>query len=226
MPSLKNLSDTFQSKSSEFWDIIKTGRTHLMDATPIRLGQEFAGYTVQLNKGINVLEDACLELRELAIGGTAVGTGINTSLAYNRRIADCLAELSGLPFTEGANKFALIAGHEASVQAHAALKQLATSLIKIGNDIRMMASGLTAGLSELTIPANEAGSSIMPGKVNPTQIEALLMVCTRVIGNDMTIAIANSDGQFELNTPKPVMISCLLESISLLANACQSFNSL
>ncbi|MGQ1787258.1 MULTISPECIES: class II fumarate hydratase [unclassified Saccharicrinis] len=225
IPSLTLLRDTLKRKSLEFWDIIKTGRTHLMDATPIRLGQEFLAYATQLNKGIKILEDTYPELGELAIGGTAVGTGINSSLEYNKKIARCIAELTGLPFTEGINKPALMAGHEAIVQAHAGLKQLATSLTKIANDIRMMASGPRTGLGELTIPAKETGSSIMPGKVNPTQIEALLMVCARIIGNDVTITIANSSGQFELNTLKPVMIYCLLESITLLSDACKSFST-
>lgn len=223
-PGLTKLKKTFDNKSLEFWDNIKTGRTHLMDATPIRLGQEFSGYAAQLNKGIEALEYAFKELQELAIGGTATGTGINTTIEYNKKIARRIADLTGLPFTTGVNKFALIASHEALVQTHAAIKQLATSLMKIGKDIRMMASGPRTGFKELTIPANETGSSIMPGKVNPTQIEALLMVCSKIIGNDVTISIANSGGQFELNTYKPLIISCLLESITLLADVCISFN--
>ncbi len=224
IPQISFLRDTFENKSREFWDIVKIGRTHFMDATPITLGQEFSGYVSHIHNGLEAVKNALPQLAKLPLGGTAVGTGLNAPKNFDKEVTSEIAKLTGFPFTTGENKFAMLAGHDAIVQAHGALKQLAVSLMKIANDIRMLASGPNAGLGEITLPANEPGSSIMPGKVNPTQVEALTMVCAQVIGNDTTIAVACSNGQFELNVFKPVVIANYLQSATLLADACKSFN--
>ncbi len=224
LPVLSELQNTFYKKSQEFGAVVKLGRTHFMDAVPITLGQEFSAYATQIEKGINTLKNTLPDLEELPLGGTAVGTGLNTPPGFDKEIVNEIAKFTGLPFKMAGNKFALIAGHDAFVQSHAAIKQLAVSLLKIVNDIRVMVSGPRAGIGELKIPANEAGSSIMPGKVNPTQIEALSMVCTQVIGNDVCISVANSYGHFQLNVFKPVIIANFLQSETLLHDACKSFN--
>ncbi len=224
LPVLFELENSFEEKSQEFSTIVKTGRTHFMDAVPLTLGQEFSAYASQINKGIHTLKNTLPDLLELPLGGTAVGTGLNTPQGFDKEIVKEIAKLTGFPFKTASNKFALIAAHDAFVNSHSSLKQLAVSLLKIINDIRAMVSGPRTGIGELKIPANEAGSSIMPGKVNPTQIEALSMVCTQVLGNDVTISVANSFGQFQLNTYKPVIISNFLQSVTLLADACKSFN--
>lgn len=224
IPSLIKLKETLQGKAKAFDSIIKIGRTHLMDATPLTLGQEFSGYVSQLDHGLAALENALPHLSELAIGGTAVGTGINTHPEYARRMAEKISELSGYPFISAPNKFEALAANDAVVEASGALKRIACSLMKIANDIRWLASGPRCGIGEITLPANEAGSSIMPGKVNPTQCEALTMVSVQVMGNDVTIGFAGSLGNFELNVYKPVMIYNLLQSIRLLSDACTSFN--
>jgi fumarate hydratase class II len=195
-----------------------------MDATPITLGQEFSGYASQLKHGLNALKNSLPHLSELAIGGTAVGTGLNAPQGFGEKVASVISELTKLPFITAQNKFEALASNDAIVETHGAIKQLAVSLMKIANDIRLSASGPRSGIGEIYIPSNEPGSSIMPGKVNPTQVEALTMVCARIMGNDTTISIAGSNGQFELNVFKPVMISALLESASLLGDACRSFN--
>lgn len=224
LPGVRQLRDTLTEKAIAFDDIIKIGRTHFMDATPLSLGQEFSGYAAQLNQGIKALENTLPHLAQLALGGTAVGTGINTPKGYAKKVAEYIASFSGLPFVSALNKFEALAAHDALVETHGALRQLAVSLFKIGNDIRMMASGPRSGIGELIIPANEPGSSIMPGKVNPTQCEALTMVCTQVMGNDATVAFAGSQGHFELNVYKPVMAANVLESSQLLGDACVSFD--
>ena len=224
LPGIKQLRDTLVQKANDFDDVIKIGRTHFMDATPLSLGQEFSGYVAQLNQGIKTLENALPHLAQLALGGTAVGTGINTPKGYAEKVAAYIAQFTGLPFVTAENKFEALAAHDALVETHGALRQLAVSLFKIGNDIRMMASGPRSGIGELIIPANEPGSSIMPGKVNPTQCEALTMVCTQVMGNDATVAFAGSQGHFELNVYKPVMALNVLESAELLGDACVSFD--
>lgn len=224
LPGLFQLRDTLSQKSKAFDNVIKIGRTHFMDATPLSLGQEFSGYVAQLNHGIKALENTLPHLAQLALGGTAVGTGINTPKGYDKKVAAYIAEFAGLPFVSAENKFEALAAHDALVETHGALRQLAVSLFKIGNDIRMMASGPRSGIGELIIPANEPGSSIMPGKVNPTQCEALTMVCAQVIGNDTTVAFAGSQGHFELNVFKPVMAANVLESAHLLGDACVSFD--
>lgn len=224
IPQIKILRGTFRQKSQEFWDIVKIGRTHCMDATPITLGQEISGYVSHIDNGLDAIESAIPQLAKLPLGGTAVGTGLNAPKNFDIEITSKIAELTGYPFVTGENKFALLAGHDAIVQCHGAIKQLAVSLMKIGNDIRMLASGPNAGLGELILPANEPGSSIMPGKVNPTQIEALTMVCAQIMGNDTTIAVACSHGHFELNVFKPVIIANYLQSATLLSDACKSFN--
>lgn len=223
LPAVKKLRDALVEKSSAFNDIIKIGRTHLQDAVPLTLGQEFSGYVAQLDLDIKWLEQILPELYALALGGTAVGTGLNTHPEFAKKVAAQIATLTGLPFTSGKNKFALLAAHDAIVMASGALKTLATSLMKIANDIRWLGSGPRCGLFELTLPENEPGSSIMPGKINPTQCEALTMVCTQVFGNDAAIAFAGSQGNFELNVFKPVMIFNLLHSLNLLSDACRSF---
>jgi fumarate hydratase class II len=224
LPALLALEHTFLEKSKEFADIVKIGRTHLMDATPITLGQEFSGYGFQLKHGIKALKNTLPHLSELAIGGTAVGTGLNAPEGFDVEVAASLARLTKMPFITAHNKFESLASNDAIVECHGALKQLAVSLMKISNDIRLSASGPRSGIGEIFIPANEPGSSIMPGKVNPTQSEALNMVCARIMGNDITISIAGSNGQFELNVYNPVMISTFLESATLLADASRSFN--
>jgi fumarate hydratase class II len=224
IPKLTLLRDTLAEKAKAFEDIIKIGRTHLMDATPLTLGQEFSGYTQQLTNGIERIESTLEKLGELALGGTAVGTGLNTKKGYDTMVAAKIAELTGLPFTTAPNKFEALAAHDAMVMTHGALKTIAVSLMKIANDIRFLASGPRCGLGEIIIPANEPGSSIMPGKVNPTQCEATTMVAAQVIGNDATVNIAGATGHFELNVFKPVIMYNVLQSIRLLGDAAQSFN--
>lgn len=224
MPNVQALRDTLQQKSAAFDHIIKIGRTHLQDATPLTLGQEFSGYVSQLDHGLQRLEAALQGLYELPLGGTAVGTGLNSHPDYAQKAAAALAELSGLPFVSAPNKFEALAARDAAVFASGALKTLAASLNKIANDIRWLASGPRCGLGELRIPENEPGSSIMPGKVNPTQSEALAMVAAQVLGNDTTIGIAGASGNFELNVFMPVIAYNLLQSIRLLGDACDSFN--
>ncbi|MBD1857611.1 class II fumarate hydratase [Leptolyngbya boryana FACHB-1624] len=223
LPMIKKLRDALQNKSNEFDDIIKIGRTHLMDAVPLTLGQEFSGYVAQLDQAIARIEATLPGLYELAIGGTAVGTGINTHPEFAVRSASKIAELTGLPFVSAPNKFAALAAHDAIVFTSGAIKTLACALMKIANDLRWMGSGPRCGLGELVLPANEPGSSIMPGKVNPTQCEAMTMVCVQVMGNDSAIAIAASQGNFELNVFKPVLIHNLIHSIRILSDACSSF---
>ncbi|MEP2935582.1 MAG: class II fumarate hydratase [Gilvibacter sp.] len=224
LPGVKALQNTLEKKAKEFKNVVKIGRTHLMDATPLTLGQEFSGYASQLEHGITALENTLDHLSELALGGTAVGTGINTPKGYSKRVAEYIAEFTKLPFVSAKNKFEALAAHDAIVESHGALKQLAVSLNKIANDIRLLASGPRSGIGEIMIPANEPGSSIMPGKVNPTQCEALTMVCAQVIGNDMAIAVGGMQGHFELNVFKPVMAANILESAQLIGDACVSFD--
>jgi len=224
IPGVEKLRDTLQAKSITFKDVVKIGRTHLMDATPLTLGQEFSGYVSQLNHGLKALRNTLDHLAELALGGTAVGTGINTPKGYDVKVAAYIAKFTNIPFRTAENKFEALAAHDALVETHGALKQLAVSLMKIGNDIRMLASGPRSGIGEIYIPENEPGSSIMPGKVNPTQNEALTMVATQVMGNDVTISIAGSNGHYELNVFKPVMAANFLQSARLLGDACVSFN--
>lgn len=224
IPHVEHLRDTLEQKSEAMIKVVKIGRTHWMDATPITLGQEFSGYVSQLDHGLKALKNTLVHLSELALGGTAVGTGLNTPEGYAEEVAANITNLTGLPFISARNKFESLAAHDAIVESHGALKQLAVSLMKIANDIRLLASGPRSGIGEIAIPANEPGSSIMPGKVNPTQVEALTMVCTQVMGNDVTISIAGSNGQFELNVFKPVMINAFLQSATLLGDACKAFN--
>ncbi|WP_318640626.1 class II fumarate hydratase [Flavobacterium ardleyense] len=224
IPGVKQLQKTLEQKAEEFKNIVKIGRTHLMDATPLTLGQEISGYAAQLKYGIKALENTLPHLSELALGGTAVGTGLNTPEGYDVKVAAYIAEFTGLPFITAPNKFEALAAHDAIVESHGALKQLAVSLNKIANDVRMLASGPRSGIGEIIIPANEPGSSIMPGKVNPTQCEALTMVCAQVIGNDMAIAVGGMQGQYELNVFKPVMAANFLQSAELLGDACVSFD--
>ena len=224
IPGVKKLRDTLDKKVKEFKDTVKIGRTHWMDATPLTLGQEFSGYVSQLDHGIKALENTLPHLAEIALGGTAVGTGINSPKGYAPLVARKIAELTGYPFVTAPNKFESLAAHDTVVEVSGALKRLAVSLMKIGNDIRVLGSGPRSGIGEISIPANEPGSSIMPGKVNPTQAEALTMVCAQVAGNDMTVATGGMNGHFELNVFKPVMISALLDSARLLGDACVSFN--
>jgi len=224
LPAVRELQQTLQRKSEEFADIIKIGRTHLMDAVPLTLGQEFSGYAHQLANAIRRIEAVLPDLYELAIGGTAVGTGLNTHPEFAERMAAKIAELTGLPFVSAPNKFEALAAHDALVWAHGAVRTLAVALHKIANDIRWMASGPRAGLAEIRIPENEPGSSIMPGKVNPTQSEAMTMVAVQVLGNDVTISIAGASGAFELNVYKPVIIYNFLQSVRLLSDACRMFN--
>ena len=223
IPGITKLHDTLLAKSNEFDPIVKIGRTHLMDATPLTLGQEFSGYASQLEHGLIALKNTLPHLSQLALGGTAVGTGINTPKGYSVNVAGHIANFTGLDFITAKNKFEALAAHDAIVESHGALKQIAVSLNKIANDIRMLASGPRSGIGEIAIPANEPGSSIMPGKVNPTQCEALTMVCAQVIGNDMTIAVGGMQGHYELNVFKPVIAANMLESAQLLADACLSF---
>ncbi|MAY85040.1 MAG: fumarate hydratase, class II [Flavobacteriales bacterium] len=224
IPKVEALRDTLKAKSEAFMDVVKIGRTHLMDATPLTVGQELSGYVSQLNHGLKALRNTLDHLSEIALGGTAVGTGINTPEGYSEKVAAYIAEFTGLPFRTAENKFEALAAHDAIVETHGAIKQLAVSLMKIGNDIRLLASGPRCGIGELNIPANEPGSSIMPGKVNPTQAEALTMVCAQVIGNDVAIAAGGMNGHFELNVFKPMMAKNLLESARILGDACESFN--
>ena len=221
---ITQLRDTLNKKSEAFKDVVKIGRTHLMDATPLTLGQEFSGYVSQLDHGLSALKNTLPHLSELALGGTAVGTGLNTPKGYDVLVAKYIAEFTGLPFVTATNKFEALAAHDAIVETHGALKQLAVSLNKIANDIRMMASGPRSGIGEINIPANEPGSSIMPGKVNPTQCEALTMVCAQVMGNDVAITIGGTQGHYELNVFKPMMATNLLQSAQLLGDACVSFD--
>ncbi len=223
MPAVQKLRDALEAKSQEFAGVVKIGRTHLMDAVPLTLGQEFSGYVAQLEADLKRIDAILPDIYELAIGGTAVGTGLNTHPEFADRMAEKIAEATGLPFVAAANKFAALAAHDALVMASGALRTLACSLMKIANDIRWMGSGPRCGLGELRLPENEPGSSIMPGKVNPTQSEAMTMVCLQVIGNDTAIAMAGTQGNFELNVFKPLIIHNLLHSIALLANACTSF---
>ena len=223
IPGVIQLRNTLHNKSIAFKDCVKIGRTHLMDATPLTLGQEFSGYVSQLDHGLKALENTLAHLSELALGGTAVGTGLNTPEGYDVLVAKYIAEFTGLPFVTAANKFEALAAHDAIVETHGALKQLAVSLNKIANDIRMMASGPRSGIGEIIIPANEPGSSIMPGKVNPTQCEALTMVCAQVIGNDVAVTIGGTQGHYELNVFKPMMAANVLQSAQLIGDACVSF---
>jgi fumarate hydratase class II len=224
IPGIEQLRDTLKAKSEAFKDVVKIGRTHLMDATPLTLGQEFSGYVAQLNFGIKALKNTLDHLSQLALGGTAVGTGLNTPAGYDVLVAKYIAQFTGLPFITAENKFEALAAHDAFVETHGALKQVAVSLNKIANDIRMMASGPRSGIGEIMIPANEPGSSIMPGKVNPTQCEAMTMVCAQVMGNDVAVTIGGTQGHYELNVFKPMMASNLLQSAQLIGDACVSFD--
>ncbi|HHL3492226.1 TPA: class II fumarate hydratase [Legionella pneumophila] len=223
LPAVRNLRNVFAAKMDAFKDIIKIGRTHLQDAVPLTLGQEFSGYVAQLDACIHRLEEVLPELYELAAGGTAVGTGLNTHPQFAVKVAEHIAKITKLPFVTAPNKFAALASHEALVHAHGTMKTLACALMKIANDIRWLASGPRCGIGELIIPENEPGSSIMPGKVNPTQCEAMTMVCAQVLGNDTAVGIADSQGNFELNVFKPVIIFNVLHSLNLLADSCHSF---
>ena len=225
IPALEALRDAFQAKSEAFMDVVKIGRTHFMDATPVTVGQELSGYVSQLDHGIRAIRNSLAHLTELALGGTAVGTGLNTPAGYAVNVAKHIAELTGYPFVTAENKFEALAAHDAIVEAHGALKTVACSLMKIGNDIRMLASGPRSGIGELIIPANEPGSSIMPGKVNPTQAEALTMAMAQVVGNDVAVNVGGMTGHFELNVFKPMMIYNLLQSAQLIADASNSFNT-
>lgn len=224
IPAIKKLRDTLKKKSEDFKHVVKIGRTHFMDATPLTLGQEFSGYTAQLTHGLRAIKNTLAHLSELALGGTAVGTGLNTPKGYSELVAKNIAELTGLPFVTAENKFESLAAHDAIVEAHGALKTIAVSLMKIGNDIRMLSSGPRSGIGEIHIPDNEPGSSIMPGKVNPTQCEALTMIAAQVMGNDVAINIGGATGHFELNVFKPVMIYNFLHSARLIGDGCVSFN--
>ena len=224
IPNLEEFEETLLQKSKEFKDIIKIGRTHLMDATPITLGQEFSGYHSQIKHGLSSLKNSLIHLSELALGATAVGTGINTPVGYAEMSVEFISKFTGINFISAENKFESIAAHDALVETHGGLKLLANSLNKISNDIRMMASGPRSGIGEISIPANEPGSSIMPGKVNPTQCEALSMVCAQVIGNDLSVTIGGMQGHYELNVYKPLMAANLLESTTLISDAVKSFN--
>jgi fumarate hydratase class II len=224
LPALENLKETFVKKSKVFMQIVKIGRTHFMDATPLTLGQEFSGYASQLDHGIKAIKNTLPHLSELALGGTAVGTGINTPPGYAVNVAETIAELTGLPFITAKNKFESLAAHDAIVETHGGLKTVAVSLMKIANDVRMLSSGPRSGIGEISIPENEPGSSIMPGKVNPTQCEALTMIAAQVMGNDVAISIGGATGQFELNVFKPVIIYNFLHSARLIGDGCNSFN--
>ena len=224
LPGVKKLRDTLAKKSEAFKDIVKTGRTHFMDATPLTVGQQFGGYVQQLDNGMRAVNNALEMVAELALGGTAVGTGLNAPKGYSVLVAKKIAELTGLPFVTAPNKFEALAAHDAMVELSGALKRLAVSLMKIGNDIRMLSSGPRSGIGELVIPDNEPGSSIMPGKVNPTQPEALTMVCAQVMGNDVAVSIGGSNGHFELNVFKPLIAANVLQSARLIGEACVSFN--
>ena len=224
IPGVEKLRDTLKAKSDAFQDVVKIGRTHCMDATPLTLGQEFSGYAAQLDHGLRAIRNSLPHLSELALGGTAVGTGINTPPGYSENVAGHIAKLTGLPFVTAPNKFEALAAHDGIVESHGALKTVAVSLMKIANDIRLLSSGPRSGIGEIFIPDNEPGSSIMPGKVNPTQCEALSMVVAQVLGNDVAINIGGATGHFELNVFKPVMIYNFLHSARLIGEACVSFN--
>ncbi|MGB1169840.1 MAG: class II fumarate hydratase [Flavobacteriaceae bacterium] len=224
IPGIEQLRNTLQKKSEDFKDVVKIGRTHLMDATPLTLGQEFSGYVTQLNFALKSLRNSLEHLSQLALGGTAVGTGLNTPKGYDVLVAKFIAEFTNLPFVTAENKFEALAAHDALVETHGALKQVAVSLNKIANDIRMMASGPRSGIGEIIIPANEPGSSIMPGKVNPTQAEAMTMVCAQVMGNDVAVTIGGTQGHYELNVFKPMMAANVIQSAQLIGDACISFD--
>src|SRR5688500_10474609 len=224
IPGIKKLRDTLAKKSKQYMKVVKIGRTHFMDATPLTVGQEFSGYVSQLDHGLKAIKNALAHLSELALGGTAVGTGINTPPGYAENVAKNIAALTGLPFVTAENKFEALASHDAIVESHGALKTIAVSLMKIANDIRMLSSGPRSGIGEIFIPDNEPGSSIMPGKVNPTQCEALTMISAQVMGNDVTVNIGGASGHFELNVFKPVMIFNFLHSARLIGDGCISFN--
>ena len=224
LPKIQLLHDTLAAKSADFMRVTKTGRTHLMDATPLTLGQEFGGYATQLKRGMEAVRDSLVRVQELALGGTAVGTGLNTPDGYDVVVAAKIAELTGHPFITAENKFEALSAHDAMVEISGSLKRVAVSLMHIANNIRLLASGPRCGVGELVLPANEPGSSIMPGKVNPTQCEALTMVCAQVIGNDTAVTVAGTHGQFQLNVFKPVMAYNVLMSAQLIGDACQSFN--
>lgn len=224
IPGVHKLRDTLDAKAKAFKDVVKIGRTHFMDATPLTLGQEFSGYVAQLDHGLRALKNTLSHLSELALGGTAVGTGMNTPQGYSELVAEKIAMLSGLPFVTAPNKFEALAAHDGMVESHGALKQMAVSLMKIANDVRMLSSGPRSGIGEILIPENEPGSSIMPGKVNPTQVEAITMVAAQVMGNDVAISIGGSNGHFELNVFKPMIAANFLQSARLIGDACVSFN--
>jgi len=224
IPGVEKLRNTLKAKSEAFMNVVKIGRTHFMDATPLTLGQEFSGYVAQLDHGLKALRNTLAHLSELALGGTAVGTGLNTPKGYSELVAKKIAEFSGQPLVSAPNKFEALAAHDGIVETHGALKQLAVSLMKIANDIRMLSSGPRSGIGEILIPENEPGSSIMPGKVNPTQVEAITMVAAQVMGNDVAISIGGSNGHFELNVFKPMMVANFLQSARLIGDACVSFN--
>ena len=224
IPGVQKLRDTLAEKAEAFKSVVKIGRTHFMDATPLTLGQEFSGYVAQLDHGMRAVRNTLSHLSELALGGTAVGTGLNTPQGYSELVAKKIAELSGHPFVTAPNKFEALAAHDGMVETHGALKQLAVSLMKIANDIRMLSSGPRSGIGEILIPENEPGSSIMPGKVNPTQVEAITMVAAQVMGNDVAITIGGSNGHFELNVFKPLIAANFLQSARLIGDACVSFN--
>ncbi|WP_185868577.1 class II fumarate hydratase [Blattabacterium cuenoti] len=226
IPSVEHLKNSLKKKSHLFKNIVKIGRTHLMDATPITLGQEFSGYVSQIDHGLKFLKTTLNHLSELAIGGTAVGTGLNAPKNYDLEVTKYLSEWTGYPFKVAKNKFESIASHDAIVESHSAIKQIAVSLIKISNDIRFLSSGPRSGIGEIYIPENEPGSSIMPGKINPTQCESMIMVCTQIIGNDVSISIAGASGNYELNVCKPLLIYNFLQSSKLLSDSCLSFSSL
>ena len=224
IPAVERLRDLLDKKAKAYKDVVKIGRTHLMDATPLTVGQELSGFVSQLDHGVRALKNTLAHLAELALGGTAVGTGINTPKGYSEHVAGKIAEFTGIPFVSAENKFEALAAHDAIVEAHGALKQLAVSLMKIANDVRLLASGPRCGIGEYNIPANEPGSSIMPGKVNPTQSEALTMICAQVVGNDVAITTGGMNIHFQLNVFKPVMAAAFLQSATLLADGCDSFN--
>lgn len=223
LPGLLHLRAVLQAKVEQFKHVVKTGRTHFMDATPLTLGQEFSGYVAQIDNSVRTIKNALVAVSELALGGTAVGTGLNTPKGYDVLVAQKIADFTGLPFITAANKFEALAAHDAMVELSGALKRAAVALMKIGNDIRMLSSGPRCGIGEIIIPDNEPGSSIMPGKVNPTQPEALTMVCAQVMGNDVTVSVAGSNGHFELNVFKPVIAANVLQSARLIGDACVSF---
>ena len=223
IPGVRKLRETLAAKAEAFKDVVKTGRTHFMDATPLTLGQEFGGYVQQLDNGLRAIDNALVMVRELALGGTAVGTGLNTPKGYAEAVAKQIAELTGLPFVTAPNKFEALAAHDAMVELSGAFRRLAVSLMKIGNDVRMLSSGPRSGIGEIVIPDNEPGSSIMPGKVNPTQPEALTMVAAQVMGNDVAVGIGGSNGHFELNVFKPLIAANVLQSARLIGDACVSF---